>query len=333
MKVGHFETAYDYDLSSAFPHVHAKLLDPRQGNYTISSEYDEKALYGYVHCLVTIYPHVFCHPIVYRDLSAPVGHSLSCRTGTWEDFRTKAEIDFIRQYKIGEVKVLDGAYWHPDPKKPQIYPAKAIIDKLLKFKETASILGKHIIKGMLVGISGKTGEYRTFADKVGYFFCTPWRAEFNSQTNLNVARFIYRHKLMPNSIAVATDGVMTDRGIEFTEKDKQDGWKLNYQGEAIVVSDSGRYYLQKHPLSFHFNELVDLIASKPFGCHWEKRIKRIITLETAMKFNMLNQLGTVQEYDQSLDLRNITCSRHFPKYPTAGWELLRETFESTPLSV
>ncbi len=109
---------YDYDMTSAFPRVAAKLYDTRGCDWVESGEYQPKAIYGYCKGQVTIYDWVMVSPIIYIGEN---GDSLSA-TGNWETYLTKGEIDFIRKWGIGEFKIEKG-YWaipkNPGRKQPQ----------------------------------------------------------------------------------------------------------------------------------------------------------------------------------------------------------------------
>ena len=102
--------AYDYDLVSSFPLVARDLIDIRQLDWVQSGEYQPNAVYGYCKCAVTIYDWVMVHPILTRDEQG----TLIAPTGTFVEFLTKGELDFIDKWKIGEYKILEG--WWAMPK-------------------------------------------------------------------------------------------------------------------------------------------------------------------------------------------------------------------------
>ena len=334
-KLGYFPHVYDYDLSSAFSRIHASLLDFRRGTFTKTAGFDQTATYGYCNCHVHIFDHVTVSPIVYRDPSVKEvwENALTSPVGEWNGYHTKAEIDFIRQYKLGEVTVYDGWYWHPDPKQTQIQPMAPLVARLMKHKQSGVPIRVALAKMMLVGMWGKTGQYNDKTRKVGKFFNPPWRAEFTSRTSLNVARMIYRHKAMPNLVHVATDGILVDKPIELTELDISEGWKTNYEGDAIMVSSGLVYYSGKHPKSIYMDQVRDMVSDDLLSCRWKRIHKKIVTLGEAIQWNEIGQLGLEHDFDITLDLSLLNHTRSFKKFPTTGRQLLSEQFVSTPRKI
>ena len=53
-QMGHWETAYDYDINSSYPSELAKLVDIRLGKFEKSKTWMHKAKYGYCRGIVTI---------------------------------------------------------------------------------------------------------------------------------------------------------------------------------------------------------------------------------------------------------------------------------------
>jgi len=146
--------AYDYDMVSAFPKVAAKLYDTRACDWVESGEYQPKAVYGYCKGVVTIYDWVMLSPIIYI---AESGDSLSA-IGTWETYLTKAEIDFISKWGIGEFKIENGWWAIPEKlgrKLPQ--PLEHIVNRLLKWKEIGGF-GAELAKRMSVESMESSGK-------------------------------------------------------------------------------------------------------------------------------------------------------------------------------
>jgi hypothetical protein len=104
-KLGMFDKVFDYDLSSAFPNVAKELIDTRDCQWIESAEYQAAAIYGFVRCQVTIYDWVMVSPIIQETEAGLVSP-----TGTWEEYLTKEELDFITKWKIGEWKILEGVW-------------------------------------------------------------------------------------------------------------------------------------------------------------------------------------------------------------------------------
>ena len=196
--------AYDYDIVASFPSIAKDLLDIRHCEWVKSTSYVDNAVYGYVKCRVTIWDNIQVSPIIHTDEEG----RLSTPTGTWETYLTKGELDFIRKWGIGKVVIEDG--WWAIAKKIS-KPLEIVMDRLLAYKEDENELVRMLAKRMSVGIYGKFGE--EWADKFGKHFCPAWFSEISTTVRLQVAEFIYKHKLQDNLIHISVDGCLVDREI------------------------------------------------------------------------------------------------------------------------
>jgi hypothetical protein len=206
---------YDYDLSSAFPSVAKELIDIRDCQWVESSDYQGKAIYGYVRCEVTIHDWVMVSPIL-RETD----EGLISPIGTWEEYLTKAELDFITKWKIGEFKILEG-FWAMSSRKAMRKPLKLAMEKLLKYKQGTE-LQRLLAKRMSTGVYGKLGE--DWGEEFGPNFNPCYFAEISSQVRLQVGEFIYSHGIGPGDnegyshlIHIGVDGVMLDCKLEDVE--------------------------------------------------------------------------------------------------------------------
>lgn len=197
-------SAYDYDIVASFPSIAKDLIDIRHCNWIHSGKYQSNACYGYCKCEVTIYPEITVSPIIYIDDKG----NLSTPTGTWETFLCKSELDFIEKWKIGSWLILDG--WWAIPQK-KVKPLKIPMERLLAYKESEDELVRMLAKRMSVGAYGKLGE--EWADRFGKHFCPVWFSEISTQVRLQVAEFIYRHKLQSHLIHISVDGCLVDKEV------------------------------------------------------------------------------------------------------------------------
>ena len=197
--------AYDYDIIASFPSIARNLIDVRHCEWVKDWRYKALAIYGYCKGIVTIYPEVTVSPIIYQDEQG----NLSTPTGTWKTYLTKGEIDFILKWQIGEFNIEDG--WWAIPKK-EIKPLQIPMDRLLAYREDDDKLVRILAKRMSVGVYGKFGE--EWSDRFGKHFCPCWFAEISTQVRLEVADFIYKHKLQENLIHIGVDGVLVDKEVK-----------------------------------------------------------------------------------------------------------------------
>jgi hypothetical protein len=203
---------YDYDLRSAFPEVAKELIDFRECKWVESPEYHAEATYGYVRCEVTIYDWVMVSPILRETddgLISPVG--------TWEEYLTKGELDFIAKWKIGEYKILEG-WWAITSRKALKKPLKIPMEKLLTYKQGTE-LQKLLAKRMSTGVYGRMGE--DWGEEFGPNFNSVWFAEVSTQVRLQVGEFLYAHGIGPGDnegyshlLHIGVDGVMLDCKLE-----------------------------------------------------------------------------------------------------------------------
>lgn len=208
-QLGYWGKVYDYDMSSAFPTVAKGLADTRLLKWVKSAKYQPEAVYGYAKCKVTINAGVMVSPIIRREENG----DLVSPTGTWEEYLTKGELDFITEYTIGQYEILTG--WWGIPSKREIKTPLAIpLTKLLKYREGTGVQSA-LAKRMSAGVYGKMGEER--AEEFGPYFNPCWFAEISTRVRLDVAEWLYQHGIGPGDnegykhlIHIGVDGVLLD---------------------------------------------------------------------------------------------------------------------------
>ena len=219
-QLGYFDHVFDYDLRAAFPNALKDLVDIRDCRCVHSSKYQEKAIYGYANCFVTIYNGVMVHPIIFD-----IEEGLISPTGIRELVLDKGKMDFITKHKIGEFKILDG-YWLI-PFRTLRKPLEEPMMGLLKYRERTG-LQQLLAKKILVGAYGKLGEEweEEWDEQFGPYFNPVWFAESSSQPTVQVAEFLYSHGVGPGDnegykhlIHIGVDGVMLDKPIESIKKE------------------------------------------------------------------------------------------------------------------
>ena len=213
-KLGYWDEehpVFDYDISGCFPNIAKNLIDLRHCKWGESDEYEAGAYYGYCHGVVTIYDWVKCSPILYASkdglLISPVG--------TWEAWLNKAQIDFIREWGIGEFRIIDGVWAFPTK---ITYPLRLVMERLLRYKEHEDDVVRTLAKGQSVGIYGyMLAEYK---DRFGPYWNPVWGDEISTGGGLEVAEWLYSHGIGPGDnegyqtlICVNVDGVTLDKEV------------------------------------------------------------------------------------------------------------------------
>ena len=320
--------AYDYDMASAFPKVASRLYDTRACDWVESGEYQTKAVYGYCKGVVTIYDWVVVSPIIYIGEN---GDSISA-IGTWETYLTKAEIDFIREWGIGEFKIEKGWWAIPENAKRKLpQPFEHIVGRLLEWKKRGGLEGE-LAKRMSVGLYGKMGEEHE--TEFGKHFSPAWFAEISTQTRLAEAGWLYRHGVGPDDndgyshlLCISVDGSLHDRKIANADGN----WKLSYVGKAMVVSSGLVYLGDRKPKGLLLGDILEMIREHPKQAYYQQLIKRRVTLGQALEFGF-DKLGKEVEMHTSVDL-NMTHDRDFRELPRTGGQLITKRFSSKPLKV
>jgi len=208
---------YSYDIRSAFPSVAKELVDTRDCNWIESTEYRPDAIYGFVRAIVEIYSWVMVSPIIQETEAG-----LISPTGTWEEYLTKAELDFITKHKIGSYRIIEG-WWAVTTRKAMRKPLKVPLEKLLVYKQGTE-LQKLLAKRMSVGaFYGKFGE--EWSEEFGDYFNSVYFAEISTAVRLQVGEFLYAHGIGPGDnegrkhlLAIGVDGIMLDCPIEEVTK-------------------------------------------------------------------------------------------------------------------
>lgn len=326
-QVGYWEKVWDYDLSSAFPSVAKELIDFRECQWVESPEYHPEAIYGYVRCEVTIYDWVMVSPILRETedgLISPVG--------TWEEYLTKGELDFITKWKIGEVKILEG-WWAITSRKALKKPLKIPMEQLLTYKR-GSELQKLLAKRMSTGVYGRMGE--DWGEEFGPNFNSVWFAEVSTQVRLQVGEFLYSHGIGPGDnegygklVHIGVDGTMLTEQLD--NKDPQ--WRLAYDGPALVISSGLVYTELTKPKGLKLGEVLAMIKEHPRQPYYEKKITRRLTLGDSLAQHRLGDIGKEFDFSVSINLLNQDHDRDFPKLPQTGQQLLNKHYTSKPRRV
>lgn len=214
-KIGYFEKIWDYDMVSCFPTIAAELYDMSKFNWERSELFYPEAFYGYCKGIIRINKNVKLHPFIYKRTEADGNLHSYTPVGTWETYLTKAEIDFLYKWKLGEFELIDG--WFGFPKKSGLsQPYRKPIADLMKWKNHKNKLVSRLGKLQANGLYGVQGEWRDTeeGEVPGPHANFLVFAEISSRARLHVADWIYRHKLVNNVVYISVDGVATDREVE-----------------------------------------------------------------------------------------------------------------------
>lgn len=209
-KIGHWDKAYAYDLSSAYSSVLRDMIDIRECDFVKDTKYHPEAFYGFCKGIVTINDNVTVHPVMHELIDMDEKR-FNTPVGIYPEKITKAMWDFIRRWKIGYYE-LEAAWWII-PQKPLHlkFPLRNLIERLWKFKASDDKLISSLAKRTINSLYGKSLEERKKG--FGEFFNPVWGCYCSDLTKLEVCRQIYTHKAMNNLIHISVDGFETDKPL------------------------------------------------------------------------------------------------------------------------
>lgn len=326
-KIGHWNMAYDYDITSAYASELAKMPDIRYGKWLKASKKPYDAILGFLRGWVSI--NTQPSPIMYEKetYTAPEYYT---PTGRWYCYLTQAETDFIQLHQLGSFELIDGWWFVPNKQCPT--PIAQIMQDLHNRKELSSGLCKDIIKKIMVGCYGKTLE--SWSDRFGTLFNPVWGATVETNTRLKVAEFCLQAQASGcNPLHISVDGVLLDAPISIPINNELGSWKSSGQAPLIIVSsgtvgfDDSRQTNDNFSLSY--NKLRSLISSSPDSSEYKLARPSIVSIPVALSQNAWDKLGDVYGLERSINIQGEN-KRYYPEAPDTGRELLERAYDSEP---
>ena len=107
-------------------------------------------------------------------------------------------------------------------------------------------------------------------------------------------------------------------------------WKLAYIGPALVISSGLVYTGMTKPKGLLLDDILEMIKEHPRVGHYEKRLKRRLSLADALAREELEDLGKEVEMVSSIDFYKLSADRDFAKLPKTGEQLLNNKYKSKP---
>lgn len=340
-QMGHWNRAFDYDISTAFAGEASKLYDLRDGYWMESDEYLPDAVYGYIKAEVMI--DAPFSPIIYK-----IDESRSYTpTGIWTDYITKAEYEFIHKWSLGYATALKGYYWFPknEPRKP----FEKAVHWLHREKQTATGRKKDVIKRMLAG-----SFYGLLLQPESPYFMSPYASEIETNTRLRVADPCLRNST--DVIAVIVDGIVTSSPLppplpsgglrppapptgptpHLPPSAPRNGlgkWRLNQTGRCLSLG-TGQTVIEgkkgEGDLSIDYQTLRGLIEENPNASEWYVEGWSVVSLGKAVAEKRLQDVGKVERIQRSVGL--LEAKRDYPRMPRTGKGVLRGKYSSRPWS-
>jgi len=226
-------TLYEYDISSAYPFEIANLVDIRKARVKFSSQYQKKAVYGFLKV-----------KIIASDVHLPCGiMEKSARLypqGCYYTTITKQEYDYCKKMRVS-VKILS-AYWLFV--KSKVYPYRKEVNRLFKIK--SDYKGKdpmtyNIIKIILNSWYGKmaqvTFDKRKRKWKAGMYWNPIFASIITANTRIRVSAM--QNKYRDECVAVHTDSILLTRpaaGKENTTQGDLGDFEYVTHGPGTVIA-------------------------------------------------------------------------------------------------
>ncbi len=299
-QIGHWsgadgDMAADYDITSGYPSEAMNLLDFRKAKIwksdTVPSDFDWAIMNG----KVTIHPDTKVSPILYWD-----GTHYVSRTGTWADFLTNEQADWLKKWQRGTFDMKDG--WFLKYPRVCAKPFEAIMQRLFNLRGD-SPLRDTIAKSIANGVIGLWQQ--EFSDAYGPYFSPILACQAISRVGLKDANFVYENRMIDDLISITVDGVLASKLVPCRRDRVMGQWRLNKPGPALVASTGYQWLADKKPGNVTYEQMMEAIKGKP---------------------NASSYLGV-------LDLNLLDLDRHFPKMPRTGRQLLDNKYQSEPIEV
>jgi len=356
---GYFRKVYQFDINSAYPFYISQLTNPFIGTWIKSKDLDYDAEYGFAKITITDYEHEILSPIpwrlkngtvIYPNFERPVEYYI-----TLPELRTAEKLGL--QFDVIDSWLYYGEEQPMFPEIVELYErrkeAKQQKDKVLelvlkiimnslygKFAEkqfTVRASLKPTANAKEIEINGKSFYVRELC-RPGLLFCPVLAAYITAQTRVQLLETCRDN--LQHVIAFATDSIITSKPF-IEESDKLGAWKLECEGEALVLM-SGVYTIRNEeqtktrfrgfPLECDFFKLLEQHrTSDKIAFEFEKSVKlgEIIAFHNQYSVDDLNMFRVIE--------KELSCfgdeKRDWLNQPCSFGELLENEYDSVPKTI
>lgn len=325
-RVGQFPKAFDLDLRSAYPWCLSELVDLRRGAWTAAQERPEGALYGFQEGAVTM--EAPFHPILYGTGEREDTDYSYTPTGSWDTVLAADEVDFIREYGLGQFEPELG--WWYIPQGGQYQPIKGVINWLYEKRQDKEGLELKVLKRGMAALWGRQLEVR--GDEYGPMFNPVFGALVEARTRIAVARFVLDNKIKP--IHIAVDGVLTDAPVAVPEHGGMGTWKLAHTGGALVLSSGVAAVEGKEgaeDFSIKYAWLKARMEQEPDATEYVMQKVSPMTLAKSLNTDY-SKLGQLEEVTKTISVGG-DAKRLYWDVPVTGGDVLANHYESEPVDI
>ena len=318
---------YDYDLNSAYPTELMKLpsIDYLGGEWFHSDQYEKKTKYGFCYALITVYEGIHASPIKVR-----YRQRLYSPTGSWIGYITKAEIDFLHRWKLGEVEVFYGWWFRTNDYsyKPFRRGAAMYIKKRASARTNGDLPAALALKLAAASIYGRFLQKRQNLDGswvASGTFCPIYACIVMTEVKLRIAYLT--NKLGKSVASVNVDGIITEETLDYRTVDISN-LKLAYEGEVTLVAPL-LYTIEGRDSVFDFPELIEENLDSP-----ELPIgsSRRVGLCEALSSGNFSLVGSTSQYPSTLSV-SAPYARAWEKSPVRASDLKDGIYRSRALHI
>lgn len=322
-KLGYFETAYDYDMTAAYPYFASQVYDYRYAKVT-KADTMQKCHYGFVKGKITVDKN---SPVQFIPYNSNDG--IIYPTGSWIDVLPISDISTLYKFKNGTFSIEKGIF---AVQQAPVFPLKKELVRLFTKRTKANSLQSYLIKMISNGLIGLFSQVYDDGEPAPYF--NPiLAAQIYSQTRCNVANFIYTHKIFDDLLHVSTDGLLSTAFIDLPTVKKMGTWRMTGQGPALVLGAGTLWYNNKKPRGITLSDVLNQINANPSQSYYKTQLQRKRTLIEAHRAGDITQTGNAIDTQTTIDLVTQTHGRVFKKLPRTGRELIKSVYESAPPSL
>jgi len=308
----YYDKAFDWDINSAYPAELAKLYDIRRGRWIKHKHPLDQAVYGFASGYLTTRARF--HPFLYSK----EGEMSFAPVGRWKTVLTLQEIDFLREYNLGEFEPEVGWWWLPIG--PQYHPFEGVIKWLFEKRRGTSGIRREFIHRLSAALWGKLAEFR--GETYGPNFCPPMATIVETNTRIKVCKTCLDLGIEP--LHIATDGIITDQDLPLESSEELGAWRLSHTGRCIIggagfVSMEGKG--SPAEFSLQFDWLYPLMKQHPRASKYTMYRYSPITLKGALNTDF-KQLGKIRRTPRAVYIGQDT-KRLWRNAATTGGQLLK----------
>lgn len=323
-KLGRFDTAYDYDIASAYPSEAARLVGMR-GSWYQSSHWIQGAEYGFCYARIHMDINLPMSPLMFR-LTSRMANNHPYRVvrnpvGIWEGWITKDEIEFVVSNYLGDVEIAEGWWFEPSN---HDRPFARLVTQLYSLRkqgrESGDLLVANIGKLKAAALQGRFMQSYVARGQrvVGPAFNPVYAATITGRVRCKVAQVVMDN--YEDVLGVMVDGVLSRKPLGLRQ-----GWHLDHIGEC-VVANHGDYWIEGRLTK---RDLRRDLEDYRWHLQYPLRGARRVSLAESLRSSMFEMAG--RNSSPVFSRVSRVGKRFWGTYPKVCNDLLTGVFESYPL--